>query len=113
MERIAITTTDYGPLGNITGNPQHDGYCVTATTEAGEVYMHRRADLDEADAKNLAKVVGLAGKITPEHWSYWRTVYGSAAFQAEETEAAHAAQMIRDGYAQEADFAGTPVGELL
>lgn len=112
MAFMRITSTDYGPTSMI--QPDADGgFCVTATTEAGEVYLHKRGDLDEADAQNLAKVVGLAKQINPEHWVYWRTVYGSDAFLQEEAEAAHAAQMIRDGYAQEADFAGTSIGELI
>ena len=110
---IEIASADYGLFSDITGDPAHAGHCVTAQTKAGEVYIHERVDLSEEDAKNLAKVVGLAGKITEECWSFWRTVYGSDAFLAEEGEAALAAQMIREGFAHEEDFAGTAIGELI
>lgn len=112
MAFMKIDGADAGPYADIVGAPV-DGHCVTATTAAGEVYIHNRTDLTEADAAYLAKAVGMAKQINPEHWVYWRTIYGSAAFQQEEAEAAAAAHMIRGGYAQEEDFAGTSIGTLI
>lgn len=109
---MKITTADAGKYADIVGAGV-EGYCVTAQTSEGVVYIHNRVDLSEADATNLAKVVGLAKQINPEHWIYWRTVYGSAAFEREEAEATHAADMIRRGTAHEEDFAGTSIGTLL
>lgn len=112
MSFMKIATTEAGKYADIVGEGV-DGYCVTASTAAGEVYIHSRVGLDEAVAINLAKAVGQAKQINLSHWVYWRTIYGSAAFQNEETEAAHAADMIRRGAAHEEDFSGTFIGTLL
>lgn len=113
MAFMKINTTDYGKFSDITGNPTDSGFCVTATTKDGEVYIHERVDLGEEDARYLSKVVGMSGQITEGRWSYWRTVYGSSAFQQEEAEAAQAAEMIRLGQAHEDDFVGTITGSMI
>lgn len=112
MERIAITRADYGPTQEIF--PQAEGgFCVTAETPDGVVWIHQRDDLDEADARHLCRAIERAKTINPAHWGRWRTIFGSEAWSVEEGEAYDAAQLIRRGLAGEEDFYGTPVGQLL
>ena len=111
-ERIKIINAEAGKYADIVG-ADIEGFCVIAQTERGEVFIHERTDLSKEDAAYLAKVVGMTKQITPDRWNFWRTVYGSAAFMEEESEAAQATHMIRIGCASEADFTGTAVGELI
>lgn len=97
-------------------------YGVVAETADGEVYtlngfsVSRKivsrmimgtATLEDAGlerATRLAEKVKAKGEIDKTLWSYWRTIYGSTAFQAEEVEAAAAADMVRAGLASEEEF---------
>ncbi len=80
--------------------PRHhpDLFYVVATLPDGEMYRHEHLFSQEGDAENLARKIMEHGKINLDHWHFWRTVYGSVAFEKEEAEAALYAHGLRAGH---------------
>lgn len=110
---MKITTASSGLYGDITGDFEDLGYTVLIQNADGEIFVHQLVDLTEQQAKQLADNVNKKGEVDLQYWTYWRTVYGSAAYMAEEEEAWEAAEMIRNGLAYEDEFKGTAVGCML
>ncbi|KPK59032.1 MAG: hypothetical protein AMJ59_12730 [Gammaproteobacteria bacterium SG8_31] len=82
MTKILNVTT--GPANELF--PGCKGFVVVAETRKGEVFIHERSDLSLAQCKRLADRVQVAGEIDESRWVFWRTVYGSDAFLAEEAD---------------------------
>ena len=78
MERTKIT--DAGAL-DIAGN---GNYSVVAATDAGNNFVLAHAFESAAAAEATARKVEAAGSIDEDRWVFWRTTYGSAAFEAQQ-----------------------------
>ena len=78
-------------------------YSVVADTSAGNNFILCHAFESKTDAEAVARKVRAAGSIDEAHWVFWRTTYGSAAFEAEEAEAHMYANSIRSGACSEDD----------
>ena len=78
-------------------------YAVCASTAAGHNFLlcHHFDSREAAEA--TAHKVRDAGSIDEARWVFWRTTYGSAAFEAEEAEAFMYASAIRSGACSEND----------
>jgi len=76
-------------------------YSVVASTAAGSNFILCHAFDGEEAAKATAYKVRDAGSIDEARWVFWRTTYGSAAFEAEEAEAAFYASAIRSGCSED------------
>ena len=78
-------------------------YAVCASTAAGHNFLLcHHFDREEA-AEATARKVRAFGSIDEARWVYWRSTYGSAAFEAEEREAHMYASSIRSGACSEDD----------
>lgn len=78
-------------------------YAVCASTAAGHNFLLcHHFDSQEAAEATAAKVRGV-GSIDEARWVYWRSTYGSAAYEAEEREAHMYASAIRFGGLSEDD----------
>lgn len=97
MERTPIT--EAGAL-DIDGN---GNYSVVASTAVGNNFVLAHAFESAAAAEATARKVEAAGSIDEDCWVFWRTTYGSAAFEAEEAEAYLYASAIRSGACSEDD----------
>jgi len=78
-------------------------YSVVASTAAGSNFILCHAFDSEEAAKATAHKVSAAGSIDEARWVFWRTTYGSAAFEVEEAEAFMYASAIRSGACSEND----------
>lgn len=97
MERTPITDAD-------AVDTQGNGYfSVVASTATGNNFVLCHSFDSEGAAKATARKVREAGSIDEARWVFWRTTYGSAAFEAEEAEAHIYASAIRSGAASEDD----------
>lgn len=97
MERTPITDAD-------AVDTQGNGYfSVIASTATGNNFVLCHSFDSEGAAKATARKVREAGSIDEARWVFWRTTYGSAAFEAEEAEAHMYASAIRSGACSEDD----------
>jgi hypothetical protein len=97
MERTPITDAD-------AVDTQGNGfYSVVASTAAGNNFVLCHSFDSKEAAEATAHKVRDAGSIDEARWVFWRTTYGSAAFEAEETEAHMYASVIRSGACSEDD----------
>ena len=78
-------------------------YSLYASTAAGNNFILSHSFDSEEDAEALAVKVREVGSIDEDLWVFWRTTYGSAAYEAEEAEAALYASSIRSGVCYEDD----------
>ena len=78
-------------------------YSVVASTSVGNNFILCHAFESEGAAEAVAHKVRDAGSIDEARWVFWRTTYGSAAFEAEEAEAFMYASAIRSGACSEND----------
>lgn len=83
---MKIKSVDTGPAADLI--PNCEGFFISATTHRGEVFLHKRADLTLAQCERLAERVRAVGEIDEDHWYFWRTVYGSEAYEEEVAEVA-------------------------
>lgn len=104
MTQIQIQRSDFGSQASLFG--QGAGWLVMAETAKGEVFLHNQV-FDQKTAEKLAGLVASTRAIDLDHWTLWRTIYGSEAFQAEEAEAAIYAESLRRGMISEADVPET------
>jgi|TARA_R110002020_G_C15809071_1_gene731978 hypothetical protein len=78
-------------------------YSLAASTAGGENFLLCHSFDSEEDVEALAVKVREVGSIDEDLWVFWRTTYGSAAYEAEEAEAALYASSIRSGVCSEDD----------
>ncbi len=97
MERTPIT--DAGAV-DTQGNGD---FSVVASTAAGKNFVLCHSFDSESSAEATARRVRDAGSIDEARWVFWRTTYGSAAFEDEEAEAYMYASAIRSGACSEDD----------
>ena len=69
-------------------NPNWSGFVITAETRRGEAFILDRYDLSLPQCERLVQRIQVAGAINEDRWSFWRTIYGSKAFEEEEAELA-------------------------
>lgn len=81
---MKISQVSAGPAKEIW--PTWRGFRVTATTHKGEVFILKRYDLSLAQCKRLVERIRSIGKINEDYWSFWRTEYGSEAYEEEVAE---------------------------
>lgn len=99
MERTQITDA------NAVDTQGNGHYSVVASTAAGNNFILCHSFDSEEAAEATAHKVRDAGSIDEARWVFWRTTYGSAAFEAEEAEAFMYASAIRSGACSENDSA--------
>jgi hypothetical protein len=97
MTRTPIITSD---AVDIEGNGVFD---VVASTPHGKNFVLRHNFDSETAAEVVARKVNEVGSIDESRWSFWRTTYGSAAYEVEEAEAHMYAESIRSGACSEDD----------
>ena len=97
MTRTPIITSD---AVDIEGNGVFD---VVASTPGGDNFILRHHFDSESAAEAVARKVDKVGSIDEDHWIWWRTTYGSPAFEVEEAEAHMDATAIRSGACSEDD----------
>jgi hypothetical protein len=78
-------------------------YSVVASTADGNNFVLCHRFYSEGAAEVVARKVKRAGSIDEDCWVFWRTTYGSPAFEAEEAEAYLYAGSIRSGVISEDD----------
>jgi hypothetical protein len=97
MSRTPITDAGAADL-------EGDGYySVIASTADGNNFVLPHSFVSEETAKVVAGKVASVGSIDAARWVFWRTTYGSAAFEVEESEACLYAKAIQSGALSEQD----------
>jgi hypothetical protein len=104
MATTEISATRTPIIGSDAVDIEGNGnYSVTASTPTGNNFVLRHCFDSKEAAEDVARKVDAAGAIDESRWSFWRTTYGSAAFEVEEAEAHMYAIAIRSGACSEDD----------
>lgn len=56
-------------------------WLIVASTEQGEVYQLMHSFDDRYKAEKLLQKIRHVGKIDLQYWAFWRTIYGSPAYE--------------------------------